>query len=132
MASTGVSSLNQILGSDGYADKSTVLVVGPAWHRQRGSWRFIQSGLAQGDFCLYVTRLSVQEVLHDEKAFGIDSSQRVPFWFASEGGQARYDIGDFASLLYNVKEVLKKNSDRRIRIVTDVISSLLMLPETIR
>ncbi len=45
----------------------------------------------------------------------------------------KFDINDLASLSYNIKEVLKKNSDRRIRIVTDVLSSVLMLnpPETI-
>ncbi len=97
-----------------------------------GYW-FTHSGLTQGDFCLYVTRLSVKEVLQDEKGFGIDTQQRVPLWLASDGGQIKYDINDLASLSFNIKEVLKKNSNRRIRIVIDVLSSLLMLnpPDTI-
>lgn len=63
----------------------------------------------------------------------MDTQQRVPLWLASEGGQIKYDINDLAGLSFNIKEVLKKNSDRRIRIVIDVLSSLLMLnpPETI-
>ena len=123
-----------MLAGDGYPDKSTVLVVGPPGIGKEalGYW-FTQSSLAQGDFCLYVTRLSIKEVLQDEKGFGIETAQRVPLWFASEGGQVKYDVNDLAGLSYNIKEVLKQNSGRRIRIVADVLSSLLMLnpPETI-
>jgi circadian clock protein KaiC len=134
LASTGLSSLDGLLGSDGYPDKSTILVVGPPGIGKEalGYW-FTHSGLVQNDFCLYTTRLSTREVLQDVKAFNVDFSQRVPFWFASSGGQIKFDINDLASLSYNIKEVLKKNADRRIRVVTDVVSSLLMLnqPETI-
>ncbi len=134
MASSGIPSLDRILSGDGYPDKSTVLVVGPPGIGKEalGYW-FTQSGLTQGDFCLFVTRLSVREVLQDESGFGIDSSQRVPLWFASEGGQLKYDVGDLAALSINIKEVLKQNAGRRVRVVVDVLSSLLMLnpPETI-
>ena len=80
-----------------------------------------------------MTRLSVREVLQDERGFGIDTQQRVPLWFASDGGQIKYDVSDLAGLSHNIKETLKQNAGRRIRIVTDVLSSLLMLnpPETI-
>ena len=132
MVTSGVSSLDQLLG-DGYPDKSVILVVGPPGIGKEalGYW-FTQAGLAQGDFCLYVTRLSVREVLHDIKGFGIDSP-RVPFWFASDGGQMRYDVNDLTSFSANLKDLLKKNSGHRVRIVIDALSSLLMLnpPETI-
>ncbi len=133
MVSSGVPALDPLLG-DGYPDKSTTLVVGPPGIGKEalGYW-FTQSGLTQGDFCFYVTRLSVKEVLQDEKGFGVDTQQRVPLWLASEGGQIKYDINDLASLSFNIKEVIKKNSSRRIRIVIDVLSSVLMLnpPDTI-
>ena len=120
--------------ADGYPDKSAVLVVGPPGIGKEalGYW-FTQTGLVQGDFCLYVTRMSVREVLQDLKGFGVDMQQKVPLWLAGDGGQIKYDVNDLASLSYNNKEVLKKNSDRRMRIVVDVLSSLLMLnpPETI-
>jgi circadian clock protein KaiC len=134
LVSTGVPSLDNLLGSDGYPDKSAILVVGPPGIGKEalGYW-FTQSGLAQGDFCLYVTRLTVKEVLQDEKGFGIDNQQKVPLWFASDGGQIKYDVNDLAGLSYNIKDVLKQNAGRRTRIVIDVLSSLLMLnpPETI-
>ena len=111
-----------------------MLLVGPPGIGKEalGYW-FTQSALLQGDFCLYVTRLSVREVLQDEKGFGIETAQRVPLWFASDGGQIKYDINDLAGLSYNIKEVLKQNTGRRMRVVIDVLSSLLMLnpPETI-
>lgn len=42
-------------------------------------------------------------------------------------------MNDLARLSYSIKENLRKNSDRKIRIVTDILSSLLMLnpPDTI-
>ena len=120
--------------ADGYPDKSAVLVVGPPGIGKEalGYW-FTNTGLIQGDFCLYATRLSVREVLHDIKGFGIDTQQKVPLWLASDGGQIKYDVNDLASLSFNIKEILKKNAGRRIRIVIDMLSSLLMLnpPESI-
>lgn len=134
MASTGISSLDKLLGGDGYPDRSTILVIGPPGIGKEalGYW-FTQAGLAQINFSLYVTRLPTREVLLDAKAFNVDFSQRAPFWFASDGGQLKFDVSDLASLSYNIKDVLKKNADQRIRVVTDVLSSLLMLnqPETI-
>jgi circadian clock protein KaiC len=133
MVSSGVPALDPLLG-DGYPDKSTILVVGPPGIGKEalGYW-FTNSGLVQGDFCLYVTRLSVKEVLQDEKGFGIDTQHKVPLWFASEGGQIKYDVNDLAGLSYNIKETLKQNAGRRARIVMDAVSSLLMLnqPDTI-
>jgi KaiC/GvpD/RAD55 family RecA-like ATPase len=120
--------------ADGYPDRSAILVLGPPGIGKEalGYW-FTRTGLVQGDFCLYVTRLSVREVLQDVKGFGIDMQQKVPLWLASDGGQIRYDVNDLASLSYNIKDILKKNSNRRIRVVIDVLSSLLMLnqPETV-
>jgi len=128
LASTGLNSLDQLLGNYGYPDRSTILIVGPPGIGKEalGYW-FTHSGLVQNDFCLYTTRLSTREVLQDVKAFNVDFSQRVPFWFASGGGQIKFDVNDLAGLSYNIKDILKKNSDRRIRVVTDVLSSLLML-----
>jgi KaiC/GvpD/RAD55 family RecA-like ATPase len=124
LASTGLSSLDQLLGSDGYPDRSTILIVGPPGIGKEalGYW-FTHTGLVQNDFCLYTTRLSTREVLQDVKAFNVDFSQRVPFWFASGGGQIRFDVNDLSGLSYNIKDVLKKNAGRRIRVVTDVLSS---------
>jgi KaiC/GvpD/RAD55 family RecA-like ATPase len=133
LASSGVPALDKLL-ADGYPDKSTALVVGPPGIGKEalGYW-FTRTGLIQGDFCLYVTRLSVREVLQDVKGFGIDMQQRVPLWLAGDGGQLKYDVNDLASFSFNLKEILKQNASRRIRIVVDVLSSLLMLnqPETI-
>ncbi|MDA4135813.1 MAG: RAD55 family ATPase [Thaumarchaeota archaeon] len=133
MVSSGVPPLDQLLG-DGYPDRSTVLIVGPPGIGKEalGYW-FTQSGLNQGDFCLYATRLSTREVLQDAKGFNVDMRQKVPLWFASEGGQVKVDINDLSGLSFNIKEALRQNPSRRIRVVTDVLSSLLMLnaPETI-
>ena len=134
MVSSGDFALDKILGGEGYPAQSTILVIGPPGIGKEalGYW-LIKSGLEQGDFCLYLTRLPVKEVLLDQKAYGIDNSQRVPLWFATDGGQIKYDMNDLSGLSYKIKEVLKQNQGRRIRIVIDVLSSLLVLnpPETI-
>lgn len=134
MVSSGLPPLDSILGGEGYPDRSAVLVVGaPGLGKEALGYWFTHSGLALGDFCLYVTKRSTKEVLKDAKAFGLDFSTRVPFWIAREGGELRSAVDDLAALSFNIKDVLKKNNDRRIRIVVDVISALLMLnsPETI-
>jgi circadian clock protein KaiC len=136
LASTGVPSLDDLLGGDGYPDRSTTLVVGPPGIGKEalGYW-FTHCGLVQSDFTLYVSRLPSREVLQDTKAFGVDFSQRMPFWYTSDSvaGHPKFDINDLSSLSFNIKDMLKKSDGRRVRITIDVVSSLLMLnpPETI-
>jgi KaiC/GvpD/RAD55 family RecA-like ATPase len=136
--SSGVAALDEMLGGDGYPDKCSVLIIGPPSVSKEalGYW-FTNSGLVQNDFCIYVTRLSSKEVLEDTKAFGMDLSQRVPLWYSRDEGvghpQFKFDMNDLTGFSFNLKEIIKNNSDRRIRIVLDVLSSLLMLntPESI-
>jgi KaiC/GvpD/RAD55 family RecA-like ATPase len=134
LVSTGLESLDLILGGDGYPRKSAVLVFGnpDAGKEGLGYW-FTQSGLTHGDFCIYLTRLPVWEVLEDVKGYGIDFSQKIPVWYASEGGQIKFDINDLTALSVKLKDVVRDNGSRMIRIVTDVLSPLLVLnpPETI-
>jgi len=132
MLSTGLDELDQLLRG-GYPDKSAILVVGPPGIGKEalGYW-FIQSGLTREDFCLYVTRLAVPEVLQDIRAFCING-QSAPVWFARDGGQTKCDLSDLPGLSFSVKETLRRNGERPIRVVTDILSSLLMLnsPEVI-
>jgi circadian clock protein KaiC len=127
MASSGIQSLDRILG-DGYPDRSTILIVSPPGIAKEvlGYW-FTFSGLRQGDFCLYATRLPVNDVIRDAKAFGVDYSQRVPLWIANRGGQMKLELNDLVNLSFKIKSILNENRDRRIRIVTDTLSSLLLL-----
>ena len=132
MVSTGLRELDQLLGG-GYPERSSILVVGPPGiGKESLGYRFTQSGLLQGDLCLYTTRLSVSEVLQDVKAFNIQPWLQ-PLWLASNGGQVKLDVNDLTSLSFNIKEVIRKAGDRSVRIVADVLSSILMLnpPETV-
>jgi KaiC/GvpD/RAD55 family RecA-like ATPase len=134
LASSGFLSLDKLLGHDGYPDRSAVLAIGPPGiGKEALGYKFTYEGLLQSDYCIYVTTLSVRDVLQDVQAFGIDTSQRVPLWFAGSGGQVQYDVSDLASLSFNIKELLKRNSGRRTRLVIDSFSPLLMLnpPETV-
>jgi KaiC/GvpD/RAD55 family RecA-like ATPase len=128
MVSSGIEELDRLLNGNGYPVRSTILVVGPPGvGKEALAYWFTRSGLAQNDFCVYVTTLSVPEVLQDFGAYHVDTSQSVPLWIASAGGQLKCDVNDLPGLSFNIKETLRKNSDKRIRIITDVLSSLLML-----
>jgi KaiC/GvpD/RAD55 family RecA-like ATPase len=134
MVTTGLRELDELLNNSGYPERSTILVAGPPGIGKEalGYW-FLSSGLSCGDFCIYVTTLSVSEVEQDLRAFHIDIKEKRPFWIASDGGELKCDVNDLSALSFNIKEVLKKNADKRIRVVTDVLSSLLILnpPDTI-
>ena len=127
MVSTGVPSLDHILGEDGYPDRSSILVIGPSGIGKEvlGYW-FIRTGLVQGDYCLYATRRSVPEVLRDMKGFGV-GTERVPEWIASSGSPVRCDVHDSTSISFNIKEAVHRNKDRRVRVATDLLSPLLVL-----
>ncbi len=127
LASSGISAFDDLLGGEGYPAKSAVLVTGPAGIGKEalGYW-FTQDGLLRNEFCVYVTRLSMHEVLQDQKAFGIRSAGS-PFWVARSGGQLRLDLNDLDGLVRNLSERLALNSSRRIRVVLDVLSPVLML-----
>lgn len=127
LVSTGVSSLDQILGGDGYPDKSSVLVLGQSGlgKQAMGYW-FMSSGLKQGDYCLYVTHKPVTDVLRDMKGFGTVGLVQ-PEWIATSGSPLKCDLKDATSISYNIKQALQRNSGRRIRVVTDVLSPLLVL-----
>ncbi len=132
MVSTGLKELDELLGS-GYPDRSSILVVGPPGiGKESLAYRFTQSGMLQGDLCVYATRLSVSEVMQDVRAFSIEPWPQ-PVWLTSEAGPSRLDINDLTGISFNIKEVIRKTHDRRVRVVTDVLSSLLMLnaPETV-
>jgi KaiC/GvpD/RAD55 family RecA-like ATPase len=75
LASSGIPAFDNLLG-DGYPDRTTVLITSqPVIAKEALGYWFDYSGLAQGDFSLYVTRLSAREVLQDMKGFGIETQQ---------------------------------------------------------
>ncbi len=127
MVSTGVPSLDNLLGSDGYPDRSAVLVEGPPGiGKEALCYWFVRSGLIQGDYCLYATHRPVSDVLRDMKGVGV-STERVPDWIASSGSSIRLDLRDPTSISVNIKQAAHQNKDRRVRIATDVLSPLLVL-----
>jgi len=127
LVSTGIPSLDALLGSDGYPDRSAILVVGPPGIGKEalGYW-FIRSGLIQGDYCLYATHRPVSDVLRDMKGVGI-GTDRVPEWIASSGSPTRLDLRDSTAISFNIKEAAHRNRARRVRVLTDVLSPLLVL-----
>jgi circadian clock protein KaiC len=127
LVSTGVESLDKVLGGDGYPDRSAVLVVGPPGIGKEalGYW-FIRSGLVQGDYALFATHRPVADVLRDMKGLGIPSD-RVPDWISSSGSPTKLDLRDPTAISFNIKEAAHANKTRRVRILTDVLSPLLVL-----
>lgn len=127
LVSTGVPSLDAVLGKDGYPERSSVLVIGPPGIGKEvlGYW-FVRSGLARGDYVLYATHRPVSDVLRDMKGVGI-GTERVPEWIASSGSPVKCDLRDPTSISYNIKEAAHRNRGRSVRVATDVLSPLLVL-----
>jgi len=127
LVSTGIPSLDHLLGEDGYPDKSSILVIGPPGvGKEALAYWFTYSGLSAGDYCLYATHRPVGDVIRDMKGVGVPTAQ-VPDWIASSGSQLRCDLRNLASLSINIKEAVHRNSQRRVRVATDVMSPLLVL-----
>jgi circadian clock protein KaiC len=127
LASTGVPSLDALLGSEGYPDKSAILVEGPPGiGKEALCYWFVRSGLIQGDYCLYATHRPVSDVLRDMKGVGI-STDRIPEWLSSSGSPLKLDLRDPTSISVNIKQSAHSNKERRVRIATDVLSPLLVL-----
>jgi KaiC/GvpD/RAD55 family RecA-like ATPase len=127
LVSTGVPSLDQLLSSDGYPDRSSILVVGPPGiGKEALAYWFVRSGLVQGDYCLYATHRPVSDLLRDMKGMGIPGD-RVPDWISSSGSPIKCDLRDSTAISFNIKEAAHKNKQRRVRVATDVLSPLLVL-----
>lgn len=125
MVSTGVPALDKLFPG-GYPERSAIVLEGLSSNeKEELGYRFIESGLDHGDFCLYVTRLSSSAVIGDAKASGIDLD-RGTFWMCPEKGDMSYEPDDLASISFAVKRVLKDHSGRRTRVAFDLPSQLLM------
>jgi KaiC/GvpD/RAD55 family RecA-like ATPase len=129
LVSTGLEQLDSLLGGEGYPEKSSILVAGPpgVGKEALGYW-FIRSGLLSSEPCVYVTHLAVSEVLDDMRAFHVPKG-KLPFWIAQDGSDVRCDINDLTGLSSKIKEIIQKKTleGTRVRVVTDILSSLLML-----
>ena len=127
MFSTGFRELNSLLRG-GYAEKSTVLITGSVGlGKEELLYNFINSGVIEGDICLYITRQTATDVVKDMKARGIVVGEKSLTWFVGSGSERKYTPDDLAKLSFNVKEFLRENHSKRIRIVLDSLSSLLMI-----
>jgi len=128
LPSTGVPALDEMLGGMGYPQKSAILIVGPPGvGKEALSYLFAKSGLQAGDFCLYVTKLSVNEIQQDQRALGMEGQGGTQAWIAREGGQAELNVKDPQGLLHQIRRLLDENSGQKARVVMDILSPLLML-----
>jgi circadian clock protein KaiC len=127
LASSGIPALDELL-SEGYPDKSVILLVGPPGAGKEALiYKFIGSGLSQGDFCFYITKKTVQDVEKDAKAFGFERGLKASCWMAVSGGDLKFDIDNLARISHEIKGILGTNAGRKMRVVIDAVSSILML-----
>jgi TolB-like protein len=125
LASTGVPVLDNILAG-GYPEKSAILVEGfSSNEKETLGYEFIRTGLDLAETCLYVTRLSQGDVVSDAKALGIDLDKGTS-WMCPEGGDRGLVPEDLASISFGIKGALKENVGRKVRVVFDLTSPLLM------
>ena len=128
MPSSGIPFLDHVLGGEGYPTKSAILLMGPPGiGKEALGYYFIRSGAVLGDFCLYITRLPVTEVLHDVAAFNWNDSGRSCYWIASGGGDVNLDLRNLDTIDDSIREALGKRGNRNVRVVIDITSPLLVL-----
>lgn len=117
---------------DGFPDRSAILIIGPPGiGKEAVCYWSIHSSILQGDMAVYVSRHSVQEVLEDARGYGVKLEERVT-WVDCSGHSAPDNaitcrLGDLTELSVTLKKLVAENASRRIRIVMDVLSPLLLL-----
>ena len=129
MVSTGIATLDGILG-EGYPDGSSILVVGqPGIGKEALGYWYLSRGLAEGDYCLYVTHRRVSDDQKDMEGYGVPTDPS-PDWIAGSGSETHCDLKDQASMSFSIKRAVEQNQGKRIRVVSDVLSPLLVLNPT--
>jgi circadian clock protein KaiC len=127
MVSTGIPSLDAILGPEGYPSKSAMLVEGPPGiGKEALAYWFLRSGLDNGDYCLYATHRPVSDVVRDMNGVGV-STDEAPDWMSSSGSPTKLDLRDPAGISLGIKEASHRNPNRTVRVASDVLSPLLVL-----
>jgi len=61
------------------------------------------------------------------KGFGVDTDRVVPDWIASSGSAKKCNLRDTTAVSYDIKQSVSQNMKRRIRVVVDLVSPLLIL-----
>ena len=111
----------------GYPERSVVLLTGPSGvGKEALRYWFVRAGLDEGDTCMYVSKSTPVEILQDFRAFGAVGS-RSPIWYTRKGGDMDLNLNDLAYMSFRIKENLQAHRGERIRIASDVLSSLLVL-----
>jgi adenylate cyclase len=124
LASSGIEGFDRVLGG-GFPVPSAVLVEGPlGGGKEPLLYSFVRKSEAS-DRCVYITRSGVSEVVRDARANGVEFTEDMT-WIAGQEGEVRIELENLASLSFSIKEILRKNSGTSIRLVVDVLSSLLM------
>jgi predicted ATPase/class 3 adenylate cyclase len=125
LASSGVGEFDRVLGG-GFSVPSAILIEGPLGGAKEFMLYSLVRRSSAPDLCVFVTKSEVGEVMRDARAYGIEIAEET-VWVAGEGSERRVNLEDLASLSFSIKEILRSNHGARIRIATDVLSSLLML-----
>jgi adenylate cyclase len=124
LASTGIEAFDQSLGG-GYPLPYAVLVEGPLGSGKDKLLYSLVRKTDSSDRCVVVTKSAIADVMRDAKANGVDLAEGT-VWVAADGGEAKVELENLATLSYSLKEILKKSSGVRIRVAFDILSSLLM------
>lgn len=131
MVSTGVEALDSLLVS-GFPERSAILVVGPpSIGKEAICYWFLSSCVRLGDVALHISRHAVPEVLEDAEGYGVTLGGSVSFVDCSGMPAASpvvsCDLRDLTGLSVSLKKLLAEHASRRIRIVTDILSPLMLL-----
>jgi adenylate cyclase len=125
LASSGIEPFDRAIGG-GFPVSSAILVEGPLESaKENVLYSFIQAGRESQACKIFITKSTVNDVVRDAKANGVEMGENV-VWIGGEGARVAVDLESLAALSYSLKEVLRQNSGASIRIAFDVLSPILM------
>lgn len=131
LVSTGLEQLDTLL-KDGFPDQSSILLVGPPGiGKEAICYWYLHSSLIQGDVVVIVSRSAVRDVIEDARGYGVKLEGPV-IWVDCSGlppiaPAIISNLNDLTGLSVDLKKVASENATRRIRIVMDILSPILLL-----
>jgi adenylate cyclase len=124
LASVGIEAFDHVLGG-GFPVPSAVLLEGPlGTAKEKILYSFVRmSDLS--DTRVLVVGSGAGDVVKDAKANGIEIGEGTT-WLTAEKSGGQVDLENLATLSFSMKEILRQNTGKRIRIGFDILSSILM------
>lgn len=131
MVSTGLEGLDAIL-PQGIPERSATLIVGPPGvGKEAVCYWFLSASLREGAAAIYVSRHPASELIEDARGYGVRLDGPIInvdcSGLPSTSATFSCNLSEITGLSLTLKKVVAENGNRKVRIVLDILSPLLLL-----